>query len=103
MKAAELVDGICGYVTAEVAPKMASPLTKFALGAMSSATGRRLMESRLAPMLAAVTGDDGEIDLAAAKDLVLSGLAASGPVPLLGGLLTADRSDAEALFARLGA
>lgn len=102
MKIDSLVAGIGEYLVREAAPKMASPVTRFVLGAAASGVGRRVMADRIAPLVSFVADGD-DVDLGALEEAVVSGLEASGPVPLLGGLVTVDGTDAASLFAFLKA
>lgn len=98
MKIDRLADLVGDYLMKAVAPKMISPVTKFVFGAAASGPGKKAIERSIAPYVSAVTADDGEVDLDALRELVSAGLKASGPVPLLRGLVTVDASDVAPLF-----
>lgn len=93
MKVDRLAELVGDYLMQSVAPKMASPVTKFLFGAAASAPGKRAIERAIAPYVSVVTGDDGEVDVDALGEVVSAGLKASGPVPLFKGLVTVDASD----------
>lgn len=98
MKIDRLAELVGDYLMQSVAPKMASPVTKFVLGAVASAPGKRAIGRAIAPYVSAVTGDDGEVGLDALREVVSAGLKASGPLPLFKGLMTVDASDVAPLF-----
>lgn len=102
MKVEELAGKVGDYLVQNAAPKMSSPVTKFIFGAAASVPGKRILAAKLAPFASMVAKEDGEIDLVSLRDIVMSGISASGAMPLLGGLVTVDRTDAESLFSYLG-
>lgn len=97
----QMIERLCSYAGTTLAAKAKSKVTQFALGVASSGVGRRALGNALAPMSAHFEKPDGSVDVAALKDAVAAGFKASGSLPVLGGMISVDATDADEFFRTL--
>ena len=102
MKANEFIDKLCLYARQNLAPKCTNKYTMMAIGAASCGVGRKILESKVMPVLTMAADANGELDIPGIKDSVLSGLDLAQSVPVLGGLVSIDADDAREFFSSLG-
>ena len=98
MKAEQLIDRLVAHLVTQVAPRLTDPLKKFKIGLIGGGIGRRRIVEMADPLLADVTGADGEIDLAALRQAVNAGFDAAHKVPVAELGIEIDATDAARFF-----
>lgn len=98
MKAEQLIDKLLAHLVTQVAPRLTDPLKKFKIGLLGGGIGRRRIVEMAKPLLDDVTGQDGEIDLAALRQAVASGFDVAHKVPVAELGIEIDATDAARFF-----
>lgn len=98
MKAEQLIDKLLAHLVTQVAPRLTDPLKKFKIGLLGGGIGRRRIVEMAKPLLDDVTGPDGEIDLAALRQVVASGFDVAHKVPIAELGIEIDAADAARFF-----
>lgn len=102
MTVQQFLDGVCSYAGTTMASKAKSKVTQFVLGAVAAGAGRAALESKVSGLVPYIADGNGEVDVEAVRESVMSGLKASGSLPILGGLVSVDASDAAEFFKSIG-
>ena len=76
-------------------------LTGAAIGAASCGVGRRILESKIVPLLSLCVDANGDLDIPGLRESVYAGFEVAKSVPVLGGIISVDVQDARDFFATL--
>lgn len=98
MKANEFIDRLGRFAVERICPKCSNPMTQMIIGASTCGVGRRILETKLAPILGMCAAENGELDIPGMRESVLAGAQRAKSVPLLGGAISLDAKDAEEFF-----
>lgn len=101
MKVPEFMDSLCTWARTGLASKCTNVLTGAAIGAASCGVGRRILESKIVPLLSLCVDANGDIDIPGLRESVYAGFEVAKSVPVLGGIISVDVQDARDFFATL--